>query len=236
MTLRTPKDGEELEYDIEVAEVTDEAISVRTFRTVRLLSNIGAESLRGRGTRVWEVAELDDSGEVKPGNTVVLKDSWVDDDRDREGKIIADVLKAAEACGKNSLENKTMKTHLLTTVAFGDVSIHGKVDKTRDWDLPVVTHEIEVKVDPNETSKILSNQTRSLAAVGAVHVERAPSSRRRAITHYSTKVHHRILFEELGKSMREITSLRQGFSCLSQINLGTSVDTLPASYLNVPLL
>ncbi|KIP07792.1 hypothetical protein PHLGIDRAFT_12972 [Phlebiopsis gigantea 11061_1 CR5-6] len=217
MTLRTPKDGQELEYDVEVAEIKDEVISVRTFRTVRLLSNIGAETLRGRGTRVWEVAELDDSGKVKRGPTLALKDSWVDDERGREGKIIADILKAAEARGKDSLENLTMKKHLLTTVAFGDVYIDGKVDSTRAWHPPVVTEEIEVKADPSATSKVVSNRT--LSAVGAVNVEQTRPSQLLGVEHYSTKVHHRIVFKEVGKTMREVTSLGQGFFCLSQINL-----------------
>ena len=47
------------------------------YRTVRLISDIGAEAIRGRGTRVWEVRQLNKNDEEDP-TPLVLKDSWAD--------------------------------------------------------------------------------------------------------------------------------------------------------------
>jgi hypothetical protein len=66
----------------------------RRFRTTQILSSYGAESLRGRGTRVFEAVEIDGNGDPN-GSPVVLKDTWVDSDRTREGNIIASLHSAA---------------------------------------------------------------------------------------------------------------------------------------------
>ena len=67
----------------------DDDGTVRKYRTKRMISNIGADTLRGRGTRVWEAVELDGNDEeVEVATTCVLKDSWVDVDRSRGGKIL----------------------------------------------------------------------------------------------------------------------------------------------------
>ncbi|EKM48776.1 uncharacterized protein PHACADRAFT_132196 [Phanerochaete carnosa HHB-10118-sp] len=84
-----PGEGEsDVPYEIEVGG--------KWYRTQRLISAIGAESIRGRGTRVWEVKELDGPGGVEIGPCMVLKDGWPDYDRDREEVIHEKILDAAE--------------------------------------------------------------------------------------------------------------------------------------------
>ena len=70
----------EVQYDIKVRD--DAKGTTRTFRTRRLISSIGADALRGRGTRVWEVVELKNGKEGTSKH--VLKDAWVDVERERE--------------------------------------------------------------------------------------------------------------------------------------------------------
>ena len=65
------------------------------FKTVDLLSNVGAEALRGRGTRVWMVRRWVDGAET--GDAMVLKDCWIDSDRTREGDIMAQIVEEADA-------------------------------------------------------------------------------------------------------------------------------------------
>jgi hypothetical protein len=65
----------------------------RRFRTVRLITDRGSEVLTGRGTRIWEVVEmLKDESEPAPDRVhMVLKDSWIEDDRIPEFEILRDV-------------------------------------------------------------------------------------------------------------------------------------------------
>ena len=91
-----------LQYDITVRQGDDG--SAITYRTKRMISNIGADTLRGRGARVWEVAELDGNSEEKDsGLTCVLKDSWVDEDRRREGEILKQVRADPAARGTSDV-------------------------------------------------------------------------------------------------------------------------------------
>lgn len=96
------------------------------YRTKRLISAVGAESIRGRGTRVWEVRELDGPRGEEIGNSMVLKDGWPDYDRDREEVIHDKILDAAEKNG----QLEALKKHLLTVRAACDILVEGKVDDT----------------------------------------------------------------------------------------------------------
>ncbi|QRW10339.1 kinase domain protein [Ceratobasidium sp. AG-Ba] len=57
------------------------------YRTVKVLSEIGADNLIGRGTRVWEVQKLD-SNNKPSGPHYALKDVWVHGDRPIEHETI----------------------------------------------------------------------------------------------------------------------------------------------------
>jgi hypothetical protein len=89
----------------------DIVVNSTVYRTVRLILNIGAESLRGQGTRVWEVNEVLPEGTIG-ANTLVLKDSWVDKDRKREEDILQSIRESYEGDGKKFCGN----AHLLTCV------------------------------------------------------------------------------------------------------------------------
>ena len=80
------------QYDITVRHVAsgEEA----TYRSEQLVSNISAESVRGRATRVWKVRSLDANGEPV-GPIKILKDCWIDEDRKREGTILAKISESA---------------------------------------------------------------------------------------------------------------------------------------------
>jgi Fungal protein kinase len=98
----------------------------RRFRTQKMISSIGAERLRGRGTRVFEAIEIDENGAEK-GPVVVLKDTWIDHDRPREGDILAQLHDEA-----NPEDKKLVEKHFLTTVCHGDVwTKSGVLDDTQ---------------------------------------------------------------------------------------------------------
>lgn len=85
-------DHVEPQYDIYVH--SKEGL-VRVFRTVRLISAVGAESICSRGTRVWMVREV--VGDDLSDETYVLKYTWIDSDQLNEGDIIAQIRAGAAA-------------------------------------------------------------------------------------------------------------------------------------------
>ncbi|KAF7794452.1 hypothetical protein EIP86_005586 [Pleurotus ostreatoroseus] len=98
--------------------VRDQNNKVSWYVTEALLSDMGVESLFGRATRVWSARKLD-SKEEPIGPLVVLKDSWVDDDRVREGDIYRQIQQHPET-----------RQYLLEVVCSGDVYLK----EAKEWD------------------------------------------------------------------------------------------------------
>ncbi|KIP01905.1 hypothetical protein PHLGIDRAFT_321572 [Phlebiopsis gigantea 11061_1 CR5-6] len=148
------------QYNIAVRD--GEKGTTKPFRTRRLISNIGADPLSGRGTRVWEAIELggEDGEEMSgTGSTCVLKDFWVDNDRMREGAILAQIPVDANARGPESDEKRTMDNCVLNVLTYGDVHVDGDPDKTRNWDFPTVNKLIEDKVDPKSSTQVYASHS-----------------------------------------------------------------------------
>lgn len=77
--------------------VNDSLGSKHVYKTVDIESSIGAEALRGRGTRVWRAVPWDKSTSAQIGNPVALKDCWVDQTRALEGDVIHQLDTLADA-------------------------------------------------------------------------------------------------------------------------------------------
>ena len=118
---KTLDDGSQ-QYDV-VVRLADG--TCQTYRTKQLLSNGGGVYLHGRGTRVWEAIRLKNG--LETGEVVALKDSWVDEHREREGAINARVLGAMALTRDPVQLNET----LIPVRAYGDVHIAGTPDRTR---------------------------------------------------------------------------------------------------------
>lgn len=140
-----------------IITVRDSKKTAHRYKTVEALSTRGAGLLRGPGTRVWKVVLLDlDGGEA---DLCVLKDCWVDQDTEREGNIVdaivADAEKKAQTWEKivaqheensEGLEGyadevkftkadvEKLKQSILMPSVHGDVILDdGTPDKTLDW-------------------------------------------------------------------------------------------------------
>ena len=66
------------------------------FHTEQTLSDLAADALHGRGTRVFKAHKLNCTSGQMEGEPVTIKDIWVDDDRDREGWIRANIEEGAD--------------------------------------------------------------------------------------------------------------------------------------------
>ncbi|EED78862.1 predicted protein [Postia placenta Mad-698-R] len=211
--------NDELELDKEDKprldiDVQDQDGTVVRYRTIRWLSDEGANGLRGRGTRVWEVCIFDNDEEGD--ERFALKDQYIDADRQREGMIIEELRNAKT---KKSIRD-IIDRSLLTVERHGDVYVEGMHDHTRNLMTrrgepnPYLSFKLQQIPEDGETMTAkLSKQ----APAGVGHYQ-TPEELRTApaqkIYTYHPKVHYRIVFKEVCKPLREYTSLKEVFEIL----------------------
>lgn len=170
------------------------------FKTIKILSNIGAHALRGRGTRVWQVRRWENGEET--GDEMVLKDCWVDSDRDCEGDIMTAIL----ADAKGTEHEELLKQALLTTAMHGNVQIAGATDVTlveeqrkeitvsRKWFL---FHRTQVKLNKFAAlHKKVDSKVQTAGTHSTLYDAITAEPELKPIT-YSPKTHYRIVFKEL---------------------------------------
>ena len=178
--------------------------------------------MRSRGTRVWEVIELDADGREQRG-AYVLKDAWVDVECAREGEIfrrIREDAKRRDASESADLANpdrvqwlKEIDRYFLTPLTYGDVYINDKPDKTRDWLIPEKVGLAQVIFEEPSVRRVMSN----LSPVGGVSLDRTQLL---VPKHLKTRAHHRTVFKGVGKTIREVHSLREAYKHLLQAVAG----------------
>jgi hypothetical protein len=174
--------------------------NLRRFRTTKIISSYGAEPLRGRGTRVFEVIEIDAHDKEK-GSPVVLKDIWIDHDRTREGDILAQLYDQADDDDK-----KLVEKHFLTTICHGDVwtgsDVRDDTENNLMRGLKVTTdHEFELQRKQLVLEKHeAATGSEGLRATSRLH---APHPHPK----YAHKTHYRIVFKEEGITIDLIPKL-----------------------------
>ena len=165
--------------------------NLRRFRTTKIISSYGAEPLRGRGTRVFGVIEIDAHDKEK-GSPVVLKDIWIDHDRMREGVILAQLYDQADDDDK-----KLVEKHFLTTICHGDVWTGSDVlDDTENTLMRGLKVTTDREFELQRKQLVLEKHEAATGSEGL----RATSRLRAPHPHlkYAHKTHYRIVFKEEG--------------------------------------
>lgn len=200
------------QYDIMVQTRVNPSAPVRakTFRTSKLISGIGAETIRGRGTRVWEVHEVKD-GKVDSSRTYVLKDTWVDSDRMREGDVVIEIRADAEQL-KDAEEKKALLGSLLNTALAGDVLLSdGAVDCTTrgcNRGRRIVKND-ESSPDPNPSQNRKRKRDSVIGTPKDLHDAANDTEDAEKTITYDAKTHYRIVFEEVCDVLHEIKSIQK---------------------------
>ena len=89
----------------------------KVYKTTDIIADMSS-NLRGRATRVYEAYDV-----KNPHSKVVIKDSWVDVNRPKEGDTLSEILDDA------SDDEKAM---FLTVLIHGVVTVDGREDLTQD--------------------------------------------------------------------------------------------------------
>lgn len=200
ITRVSPPDvTENIVYDIKVGETV--------YRTKRLISNLGAEAIHGRGTRVWEVIKLDSKGR-ETGERRVLKDFWADADRKPEGDILQRIRNSG-----TSKQREKIRRYFMAAEDQGEVYVGNQIDHThvvmRKGMKPSRVTPLKIATNP-------STRTASKLPVKGGFTLPRPVTGNSDIK-YSAKVHYRVVFTEVGKTLQEVDSLLTVFDCLGDV-------------------
>ncbi|KAI0084507.1 hypothetical protein BDY19DRAFT_524479 [Irpex rosettiformis] len=183
-------------------------------RTQKLESNIGAEAMRSRGTRVWQARILGPNGRLGD-RTVAIKDYWVDHDRLREATIRQRILDDV----KTEEQKNILRRHLLTPLYSGDVVIAGQRDNThtllrRGASVPKGTLYPTVHEDVSLTATTVP-EDEPLAPQGTGIIASRTEKLLKLITLHD-KSHHRIVFAEVAITIEDIRSAKMVFDIARQ--------------------
>ncbi|KAL5520223.1 hypothetical protein ACEPAG_9436 [Sanghuangporus baumii] len=186
----------------------------KTFETEQVLSDFSANALVSNATRVWKVRH------TGSGDSFVLKDVWMEDDRQPERVIHDAILQdVEEKFGSDA--RREVDLHLLTPVADWLVPVHGEMDHTttvmmRGY-LPSIKRVFKFRV---KEPKIVDARTGSFPLTSEVKTH---AVRRELRTPFPwclhrrklfRRRHYRIVFKEIGHAFHAVKRLSYCFTVL----------------------
>ncbi|KAG1870556.1 hypothetical protein C8R48DRAFT_771007 [Suillus tomentosus] len=211
-------DSKNLGWDPTVERIRDEkgfqykfTIGEEVFTTTRELATYGADSMVGRGTRVYEAKDA-------KGKKVALKDSWREAGRQSEGEILENIL---ASCAKKlqAEELADAKKHFVGVRLWQDVTINDALDETLDPMFVEEHNHTWVSIDLNP----IVSTTPHLPSTGDVPHSGQLSTflptqlgiiARKDIG-IPRRVHTRTIFHDVGVALKDVTSLADNLNCLS---------------------
>ncbi|KAF8909743.1 hypothetical protein CPB84DRAFT_1765356 [Gymnopilus junonius] len=200
----------EFQYDIEFGG--------STYRTLEILSSFQADTIRGRATRVFKARKVVNGKVNENGPFYVIKDIWMDDNRESEGKILENVLRTVP---------KEFHPHFLNVIGHGNVGVNGVDDNT------FLVHLRGLDVKASRTGYLKTSDDDSIAH--DVHVSRGlpPEAdlpdrypQAQSFTYYH-KNHYRIIFDEFCTPLEAVRDWPTIFGALKK-----TVEVIIAMYDN----
>lgn len=226
-------------------DVQDDS-TTRTYKTLELVSSVGAEALHGRGTRVWRVVRYDRSAAtvVDPQTEYILKDCWVDDTLEREGTILDKIIATAETMAQQPRARKgkaraatqpllspedlsLLKQSLLTYDVHGVVRLptNDAADRTLDRKaiFPSDTPLHYIFEDTAATKKKQAAMDRRQAELkGEWRNVRESLKPPQNVRLHNQKVHYRIVFRDVCEPLKDQRLLHEIFRFLGMALQGVS--------------
>lgn len=164
----------------------------------------------------------------------MLKDSWPDTNSPREGEVLSMIL-------ADIGEDSETREFFLTIEAQGDVLIHGAVDRTLTDEQRII---LRAQGDEEMFSLALTDYSRralrKTESLYRSHQEEGRGSQAcshsetqnpaESLATYSSKTHHRIVFEEVCTSLNDEADLSIVFLTLHNV-CGGALDSFVLSFL-----
>ncbi|KZV73996.1 hypothetical protein PENSPDRAFT_602068 [Peniophora sp. CONT] len=200
-------------YEIDVHD----SQGVVTYVAVQRISDKGADAITGRATRVWKVINKADWSLGRDGPYHVLKDHWPNDNREVEGILLDEI--------RSKLSNHPAQRHFLTRLHDGMVPVEpfGATDHTsktiarnvvlearRTLDISLLQ---DVESKPATTSSKGSGGSKGVPSIPKLDGARV-SSRRGKPSQDEPRWHYRIVFDEVGEVLTDLTTYDHVFFAL----------------------
>ena len=223
----------DLGFDTEIERVNDSDFELRfliqgtDYLTSRVLYDVGADSMCGRGTWVFEAYPR---GQVNPTPRAV-KDCWVED---REGKemehMIVEKVRAAighsefckyfvDVCGYRKVKNEVLDRFCII-LSDAQFDVQGNT-LTLSWN-GKANHDVTYS---QLGQAFVDGQDSYLQQNSGVTRPRQPHRRFR----------YQIVYAERGTSLYDVTSLSETFGYLVQVTDGTKLVVIAWAAVNTPV-
>jgi hypothetical protein len=213
----------QIQYKYQVGE--------ESYITTDTLADHAADFMRGRGTRVFKAHSESDAS-----RSVVLKDVWLEDDRIEEGvhlENIRAVITQMQTQGTVFPGNRDPSTYFLTVVAHGRVKVGGQ---TEDHTNNVMMRGSGLPSDleyfsTSRPREPLIQGSRVIWSDRGYSVGHTPEVSRdvaalilanlpRKAQRFQARIHYRIVFEEIGRTIHDLRKLSQVYQCLADATTG----------------
>ena len=149
-------------------------VNGETYETRETLSSSSADQLLGHATRVWRVCRLSSAGSQSEDASLVLKDVWIEDDREPEHLLLERILNDVEEKYGANIRRK-LASHVLTPTAHCFAQVGGKEDHTTNVMMrgytPTYKDKYRVNVEHLGCSEDRSKDNRDTGPkIGRAHV------------------------------------------------------------------
>ncbi|KAI5114979.1 hypothetical protein M0805_009937, partial [Coniferiporia weirii] len=156
----------------------------------------------------------------KNGKLAVLKDVWVDDDRELEHDLRVKILDDVEAKFNKDVRNRVSK-YLLTPIIAGLMEVDGQIDHTTKvlmrGAIPSFDNIFDlIFVKPVFKEKMNSTGYSGTSDQISYRVVRGPRENARKYIHH--RVHYRIVFREVAIPLHSVRELPSVFTVLRDIS------------------
>ncbi|KEP47853.1 kinase domain protein [Rhizoctonia solani 123E] len=184
--------------------------AVTQYQTVRMLSEVGADSLVGGGTRVWMVQKVVDG--VPVGPFYALKDVWVCENRDPEHQLLLQIRN----------EQPQYSQHFLTPLDYGyvphDLSEPSSLDNTYK-----TLRRGKFKFEPtrwtlhiHSVSMLCTTSTSEDSVDRPEDIYNSPWKVDHSHSHLSkdARQHYRLIVEEIGEPVHDLRNFTDVFTAI----------------------
>lgn len=222
---------EELGWDPTIRSVTTSDgrrayridVDDQTFETEEVLSDSAADALVSHAARVWIVRN------VESGERSVLKDVWIDDDRDPEHAVREAILRDIEVTYGDAARQEAA-SHFLTPIIQWFVHVNGIPDHTTGVMMrgftPSMRHRFTFRVRKPRIATAgdgLGHSTTSDAEMQLTKRKlRPPFPHGLLRRNIFRRKHYRIVYKEVAQDLYTIKKLSDSFLVLRDSAKGTS--------------
>ncbi|KAL5520272.1 hypothetical protein ACEPAG_9485 [Sanghuangporus baumii] len=180
----------------------------RMYMTKKTLEDVAADSLLSSGTRVWEVIDVDS------GETRILKDTWVENDRALESVIYGMMLEDVQREHGLQIRN-FVASHLVTPLMDWLVPVNGSEDHTvtvmmRGY-TPPVDEVFKLKVEKPTNREVKRSDGPPKVSGSRGHKIRSTKAK---LEECARRKHYRIVYAEVAEPIYKAEKLSDSFIAL----------------------